>query len=160
MDSRLLSAIGALVRQIVGHTDYHAMYLAEVRSQNDDLTLEVKPFSAKLPGFSRVVVRGLPGVEVRVAQGAQVLLGFEDGSPERPYASLFRADSLKEIRIRADTKVIVSSPDVLIAESESAARPVAREGDIVKFTIPLPPPTGPLDVYGLIAGGATKVRVQ
>lgn len=158
---RLKGAVADLVRQLTGHTDYHALYPAEVRAQNEDKTLELRPGSTKLPGFSRVAIRhGLPGVTVTVKQGARVLLGFEGGNPEKPYAALWTADSLDTLTVEAETKVTVRAPEVIFADTDSSARRVAREGDVVKFTIPMPPPTPALEVYGLITGGSSKVKAE
>lgn len=157
---RLKGAVADLVRQFTGHTDYHALYPAEVRAQNEDKTLELRPDSAKLPGFSRVAIRhGLPGVTVTVKQGARVLLGFEGGNPEKPYAALWTADSLDTLTVEAETKVTIKAPVVYLGDEEDARR-VAREGDLVKFTIPLPPPTGPLDLFGLISGGSDRAKAK
>lgn len=158
---RLKGAVTDLVRQLVGHTDYHALYPAEVRGQNDDLTLELKPDSPKLPGLSRVAIRhGLPGVSVRVKQKARVLLGFEAGDPQRPYAALWTADSLDTLTVEAATKLVLRAPSTVVAQTEGNARPVARMGDLVKVTGVSGPPGSPVEFVGYILDGAKKVTAE
>jgi hypothetical protein len=154
---RLLGAVRDLVRQLTGHTDYHAAYLCEVVGQNADGTLELKPGSPKLPGFSKVPILGPPGVRFEVAKGARVLLGFWDGLPQHPFAALFAGDSLKSITIEASVKAIVKAPKVYVGD-DASARPVAYMGALVKVTIP--PPIGPFDFYGYITDGSQSVSVK
>lgn len=158
---RLRSALAAVVQQLTGHTDFHAVYLAEVRGQNDDLTVELRPESPRLGDFSRVPLRGLPGVQVKVKKGARVLLGFENGDPARPYASAFSADSLQEIVVTAETKITLRSPSVIAAEVEADARPVARVGDLVKVAFVMTAPGSALEGIGYItSGGTEKFKAQ
>lgn len=157
---RLRSALAAVVRQLTGHTDFHAVYLAEVRGQNDDLTVELRPESPRLGDFSRVPLRGLPGVQVKVKKGARVLLGFENGDPTRPYASAFSADSLQEIIVTAETKILLRSPSTVVAQAEGSARRVARMGDLVKMTFVNGPPGTPNEAVGYIMDGAQKLSAE
>jgi hypothetical protein len=157
---RLRGALAALVQQLTGHTDYHAVYLAEVRGQNPDFTVELRPESPKLGDFSRVALRGLPGVQVRVKQGARVLLGFENGDPSRPYAALFNADSLQEIIVTAQTKILLKAPSTVVAQSEGLAKRVARMGDLVKVTGICGPPGAPVEFVGYILDGAQKLTSE
>lgn len=155
---RLKGAVADLVRQFTGHTDYHALYPAEVRAQNEDKTLELRPDSAKLPGFSRVAIRhGLPGVTVTVKQGARVLLGFEGGNPEKPYAALWTADSLDTLTVEAQTKVTIKAPVVYLGDEEDA-RPIARAGDLIEVYLPAVPPLPPIPLQGYISNASTKVN--
>jgi hypothetical protein len=158
---RLKGAVADLVRQFTGHTDYHALYPAEVRAQNEDKTLELRPDSAKLPGFSRVAIRhGLPGVTVTVKQGARVLLGFEGGNPEKPYAALWTADSLDTLTVEAETKILLKAPSVIAAQTEGNSRRVARMGDLVKMTFVNGPPGTPNEAVGYIIDGAQKLTAE
>ena len=157
---RLKAAFAAIVQRYIGHTDYHAVYLAEVRGQNDDLTVELRPESPRLADFSRVPLRGLPGVEVKVKKGARVLLGFENGDPARPYATAFRADSLQEIIVTAETKITLRAPSTVVAQTEAAAKRVARMGDLVKVTGVCGPPGAPVEFVGYILDGAQKLTSE
>lgn len=158
---RFKGAIAALVRHLTAHTDYHALYPAEVKGQNDDKTLELRPDSQDLPGFSRVAIRhGLPGVTVTVKRGARVLLGFEGGNPQKPYASLWTADSLDTLTVEAETKILLKSPSTVIAQTEGNARRVARMGDLVKMTFLNGAVGTPNEAVGYIMDGAQKVTVE
>lgn len=157
----LIDRVRLLVRQFTAHLDLFALYPAEVAAQNDDGTLELKPLHPRIAGVSRVPIRyGVPGVRARVRRGSLVLLGFEAGDERVPYASLFAADSIDELTITAVEKVVVKAQLVLWGtDNPDEARRVALEGSIVKFTIPLPPPTGPLDLYGIVTSSvSTKVK--
>lgn len=158
---RLKGAITDLVRQLTGHTDYHALYPATVKGQNDDLTLELRPDSTKLPGFSRVLIRhGLPGVTVRVKQNARVLLGFEGGDPRQPFAALWTADSLDTITIVAATKILLQAPSTVVAQVEGNAKGVALGGSLVKVTGICGPPGSPIELVGYIIDASKKVFAE
>jgi hypothetical protein len=119
---RLTRAVGAIVRHLTAHLDYFALYPSKLVSQNSDRTLELKPDDNRLPGLSKVPIRfGIPGVTVKVASGARVLLGFEGGDPGAPVATLWESGSVTELTIDATSDIKVNGG--------SAA--VAREGDSV-----------------------------
>jgi hypothetical protein len=119
---RLTRSVGAIVRHLTAHIDYFALYPAKLVSQNDDGTLELKPDDSRLPGLSKVPIRyGIPGVTVKVASGARVLVGFEGGDPAAPVATLWESGSVTELTIDATSDIKVNGG--------SAA--VAREGDSV-----------------------------
>ncbi len=119
---RLTRAVGAVVRHLTAHLDYFALYPAKLVSQNDDGTLELKPDDSRLPGLSKVPIRyGIPGVTVKVASGARVLLGFEGGDPQQPVATLWEKGSVTEMTVDASTDIKVNG----------GTKAVAREGDSV-----------------------------
>lgn len=106
---RIKDALIRFIETAMSRVDYFALYPAKVISQNGDGSLELRPDSTKLPqDLSKVPIRlGLPGVEVKVAAGARVLLGFENGNPNSPVATLWEKHSLNEIIITAATKVTI-----------------------------------------------------
>lgn len=158
---RFKGALADLVRQLTGHTDFHALYPATVKAQNDDNTLELKPDGTKLPGFSKVPIRhGLPGITVRVVKNARVLLGFEGGDPQRPYAALWSPGSLESITVEASVEIWLKAPSVVAATSKGNAKPPARRGDLVKVTGVCGPPGSPLELVGYILDGAEKTLVE
>lgn len=111
MKAGLLGVIGS----VVAPTDYHALYAATVVAQNSDLSLELRPDGSHVAPQSKVPIKhGLPGVEVKVAAGARVLLGFEGGDPTKPKAMLWDSGSLLELVITADVKVTLGG--TLLAE--------------------------------------------
>lgn len=86
-----------IIENLVGRRiDYSRLYPAEVVKQNADGTLQLLADSPKIRGTGHNNVRirhGLPGVSVEVAQGARVRIGFENGSPSDPFASLWDTDA-------------------------------------------------------------------
>lgn len=97
---RLKASFQRLVLSLVARTDYHALYPSVVVAQNADKTLELQPDAARMPPLSKVPIRvGIPGVVVQLAAGARVLLGFENGDPNRPYAGLWDTATLVELVI-------------------------------------------------------------
>jgi hypothetical protein len=119
---RLTRAVGAIVRHLTAHLDYFALYPSKLVSQNSDGTLELKPDDSRLPGLSKVPIRyGIPGVTVKVASGARVLVGFEGGDPGSPVATLWELGSVTEMTIDASTDIKVNG----------GTQAVARQGDSV-----------------------------
>ena len=86
-----------IIENLVGRRiDYSRLYPASVVKQNADGTLQLLADSPKIRGTGHNNVRirhGLPGVSVVVAQGARVRIGFENGSPSDPFASLWDTDA-------------------------------------------------------------------
>jgi hypothetical protein len=136
---RVRGGVADFVLRVMGFVDFHALYPCRVISQNSDGTLELKPDTDRFgPGLSRIPIRlGLPGCKVKVKPQCRVLLGFEAGDAQRPYASLWEQGGLDEITITSDTKVHVSAPKIVLAEQENGARGVAMQGDIVLSGGPL-----------------------
>jgi hypothetical protein len=90
--SSTTSLIKAIIERIVGERlDYLALYPARVVSQSIiDGSLDVQPDDTRLPPMQNVPIRyGVPGVRAEVSAGAQVLIGFEQGNPSRPVATLW-----------------------------------------------------------------------
>ncbi len=130
---RLKAAIYGIIEQLIGtRLDYLARYPATVKKQSANGTLHVKPDDERIPGLVDVPIRtGIPGAEIKVENGARVLLAFEGGRPDKPIADLWESGSIEELKI---------VPNGL---------PVARQGDMVAcggmnvgvmFTQVLPPP--------------------
>ncbi len=150
-------------RLVLPRLDPLALYPARVVSQQDDGTLDVKPDDTRWgPGLSRVPVRhGLPGVSVRVRQGARILVGFEGGDITRPFASLWEPGSLDTLTVEASVKLLLKAPSVVAAEVEGDARPVARVGDLVKVAFVMTAPGTLLEAVGYISGdGSQKFSAQ
>jgi hypothetical protein len=102
---RVKAGLVKLVLGLVARTDYHALYPAKVVAQNADLTLELQPETAKLPALSKVPIAvGIPGAKVKMAAGAQVLLGFEGGDPKRPKAMLWGESTIVELTLNGGTR--------------------------------------------------------
>ncbi len=84
---RFTAALGALVGAADPTVDYRALYRARVVTQRADGSLDVRPDDSRLPSLCGVGIKyGLPGVTLQVAGGASVLVGWENGDPQRPFA--------------------------------------------------------------------------
>lgn len=98
---RLSQALSKLVRWVTRDSLYLGTYSAQVISQAADGSLDLMPHDSRIKsnGLQSVPVRhGLPGVsEVQVIPGDTVLLGFDSGSPDKPYAALFYTGSSLKI---------------------------------------------------------------
>lgn len=148
----------ALVERVMGRVDAFALYPATVKAMNDDGTVDLKPDSARWgAGLSRVPVRGLPGVVVKVKTDARVHLAFSEGDVARPVAVLFDADSLDTITVTASVKAVVKAPQVFLGD-ETDARPIARAGDLIEVYLPAVPPLPPIPLQGYISNASTKVN--
>lgn len=125
---RMRSLFRQLVAKSLPAIDYLGSYPCRVVSQNGDGTLDLVADDARVPNSSKVKIRyGIPGVTVKVAGGAKVLLSFEGGDPERPVAALWESEGLKEITLKASVKVTVDAPEIVAQNG----RPLARLGDLV-----------------------------
>lgn len=157
---------------VVPRLDPLALYPATVKAANDDGTVDVKPDSTRWgAGLSRVPVRGLPGVVVKVKVGARVHLAFSEGDEAKPIAVLFDANSLETITVTASVKAVVKAPAIYLAD-EAGAAPLARVGDLIEVAMPtlIPfagtvgglPATGLLTVtdtmQGYITSGSSKAN--
>jgi hypothetical protein len=148
MSADFRAALADFVRGLFPRYAYLGLFPARVVAQNADLTLELVPDDSSLPrGLSNVKVQhGLgPGVQVKVAPGARVLLGFRGGKPDEPFACLWESGALQELVVSAAVRVTVDAPLVLLADG---AQGVARIGDTVV--------AGPYS--GTITGGSLKVK--
>lgn len=154
MIERLRDELAAFVRRVTGRLDYQALYPATVRAQDGAgrLDVELDPPTA-MPPLTGVPIRhGLPGVTVRVAAGARVLVTWERGDPARPVAVLWEAGSVTDIVVNG------------------GARKAARDGDPVSVTIdpgtvlvmvlgtPTPNPA-PITLTGTITDGTAVLKL-
>ena len=159
----LTDLIRALVDRFVSpRIDPLAFYDAEVKAMNDDGTVDLKPDSSRWgTGLSRVPIRhGLPGVTVKVKRGARVRLAFAGGDERQPFVSLWDPGSLDTLTIEADTKILLRSPSTVVAQTEAAAKRVARMGDLVKVTGVCGPPGTPVEFVGYILDGAHRLTSE
>jgi hypothetical protein len=161
-----------LVRAIVGDTTYYKQYPSTVQAQNG-MTLDLLPDDEKIRGpggLSGVPLRvGLPGFEVRVPVGARVLLGFDEGNPAKPNASLFDPNSVTSIHYADGTQAIARQGDLvvcggtgLVATFSTPAGPIGAPPNnamvpgvpyLVSFSPVLPTPLSADPLYGSIATG-------
>lgn len=90
--------LSMLLRASAPELDYLALYPAKVVTQNADLSLELAPDDARIPGQSKVLIKhGVPGMTAKVSNGARVLLGFANGNPKLPYSALWELATVTEL---------------------------------------------------------------
>lgn len=102
MSDRLKASVEAIVEAIVGRrVDRSALYPARVVAQAADGTLEVMLDDTRFASMTKVRLRTFaPEVSIEVQPGARVLVGWEGGRPDSPYASLWESDgSLVKVTI-------------------------------------------------------------
>jgi hypothetical protein len=98
-------ALFALVRASQPTVAYHGHYSAKVVVQSPDrMTVDLQPDDLRLPSMAKVPIKlGIPGATVVVAAGDSMLIGWENGDPQRAYASLFpTGDKMYTLSITAD----------------------------------------------------------
>jgi hypothetical protein len=127
----LLAIIDQLVRR---RTDYLGWHDGTVLAVDAAGRLEVKlddPDSTdERPPLTGVQVRaGVPGLELKLKIGCRVQVSWEGGNPRRPIARPYDPAGLDEVRVVATTKVVVTSPSVVL--DETTGRQLARLGDLV-----------------------------
>lgn len=85
----LASAITSIIQKETADIDYFALYFASVVSQNGSVC-DVIFSDQRLAGMSNVAIRsGIPGHTFQVTPGCNILVGWEDGNPSKPYAALW-----------------------------------------------------------------------
>jgi len=107
---------------------YARMYRAKVVAQTGDADeVGVRPDDTSLPDMARVPLRhGIPGAHVQVALGSYVLVGWDDGRPDKAFAALWNSD--------AHAIKVSFAADVLNLGGQSAGHPVPQ-GDLQKAAI-------------------------
>lgn len=112
-----IEALRSFIRSVTADSVYLRNYSAVVQRQHSDLTLDLLPDNDAVrgTGLSNVPIRhGLPGVEVRVLVGSRVLLGYENGDPQRPYAHLWDPSAIEELRFDGGTAALARVGDVVV----------------------------------------------
>lgn len=73
---------------------YARTYRARVVAQADDSDLvDVRPDDPRLPDMAKIPLRhGVPGLRVQVAMGSYLLVGWDNGRPDMPFAALWNPD--------------------------------------------------------------------
>lgn len=161
---RAKEGLAVFVRRLFARVDYFALYPSKVVAQNADGTLELRPDSDRLPGLSKVPVRlGVPG-SVKVSGGARVLLGFEEGDPGRPIATLWETRTVIEIRLGDGTMEPAALGTTLKNWIGTAAQPSTLLGWLATLVLPTAvgpagPPQAPPPILPTIESATVKVEV-
>jgi hypothetical protein len=74
---------------------YARTFRAKVVAQSDDSeTVDLRPDDPALPDMAKINLRhGIPGLRIWVALGSYLLVGWDDGRPDRPFAALWNRDT-------------------------------------------------------------------
>lgn len=87
---------------------YHGLYPARVVSCDFAAqTVDVQPEDPTLPDLGKVRMRSAPGLRIEVAGGQRVLIGFQGGDPDKPFAALEWADNAQMVKATWDVTGIV-----------------------------------------------------
>ncbi len=157
MLDRIKAAFLAFFRSLFPRISYLAYYPGTVEKQSSDLAfVDVTPDDrVNLPGCPNVPLRlGVPGATAQLQQGTRVLLGFDAGDPQRPFAFLFDPSSVT-IKLTIQANAIEINPD-------SSPKESARKGDAVdggKLAFLFSPGGGgaSLDIQHVAPGGIPPV---
>ena len=149
---RIRGSLARFMRTVFPRIDYLALYPARIVKQTGQ-AVDLIPDDPRIPQLEAVPLNlGLPGVEVDVAPGARVLLGFAGGDPAKPRATVWESGSVTELRVTSTTKVGVTAPTVelggdgaVTVKLADGSVPIARVGDQVTGT------AGPYPLTAVIA---------
>jgi hypothetical protein len=137
--------------------DSLALYPCQVLRDHGDMRLDLQPDRADLPLLVHIPLRTmLPGVTVRVRQGARVLLGFENGDPSRPVATLFDGGALENLTIHAQTSITLQTPDLDLGDEGGTG--VLRQNKSVTWVFAAPVVPGVPVSADPVAGGSSIVK--
>ena len=108
---RLDRDFAAVGRGAMTPFDFLALYAGTVKGQKAQ-TFQVQPDDERLPIMSDLPVRnGIPGMEVTVSPGAQILIGWRNGDPREPYCALWgggASDPTTKITLKVDELLVTS----------------------------------------------------
>lgn len=121
MSDSITTSLRRLVEAFVGRRlDHLALYPAVVVQQRSDGTLDLSPEDPRVPSCQGVPIRlGIPGVTVTVPSGGRVLLGYANGDPSRPYASLWESGTVTRITINGGTAKVARMGDATNAHTHT-----------------------------------------
>jgi hypothetical protein len=89
---RLKGSMRALVRGAIPEILYTRTWRAKMVLQRSSLRVDAVPYDTRLPPMANIPLKvGIPGVEVKIAPGHDVAVGWEDARPDRPFATLWTA---------------------------------------------------------------------
>jgi hypothetical protein len=170
---RLLQAISAIVRETFPNLDFLGVYLYEVFSWSDSSqTAELKPVgNSKMPIVSGVGPR-LPGLQVKLNPGDQVLVGFQDGDPAQPFIAQLMTGAANAGALPIATQGSMVSTSVSLAPAlSSVGVPIPGTWTIMLPFNPALPPWSPAinvipatmipcnaKLFGVTASGSLRVK--
>lgn len=153
MIERLRDELATFIRRVTGRLDYQAFHPGTVRAQDGSGRLDIElDRPTTMPPLTGVPIRhGLPGVTVRVAAGARVLVTWERGDPARPVAALWEPGSVTDIVVNGGSRKAARDGDPTGSGTISVAASSVPPGTSSALTITYTPPGGAPQVV-VIAG--------
>jgi hypothetical protein len=156
---RFKRALVAFIRNATRRMDYLAMYPATVLKDHGNHELDLQPDHPALPALVRVPLRlGLPGATIKVKSGARVLLGFDNGDPDKPACHLWQAGTLEYLQVRTGLGLKLTLDD---DRDNAYLAPVATFEDYQGNKVTADPTANAIlintNTKVLVNGGGTKV---
>ena len=132
-----MSILDAVLRVIDARTaglDTHALYEGTVVKQTSDGLLEVKLDDTRFgaTGMQHLEIAfGIPGVEVEVAKGTRVAVGFHDGRRDKPTVRHWLSGTPTVTHINASSGLYLGESALETALGPAPRLGVARVTDLV-----------------------------
>lgn len=125
--SRLSQALRTMLDQLDPNRHFRGVYEYRVAEQvGEFLNLQPALLSLGMPDLPRVPVRpGVAGCKTEVMPGCQVLVGFVNADPSRPFVMSFDspdAEGFKPLAMEIDATTVVKIADGML--------PIAKTGDL------------------------------
>lgn len=160
---RLRDTIARTIQRETARLSYAVMYPARVVEQLGDGTLGVILDDARFPPMTGLPLRlSIPG-SVRVPAGARVLVGFEEASPAKPYASLFEGSGLTRADLGAGGPAVARVGDAVGLQMRvtlDAGKVTAVHVRASEASPEVTLTASYLDVAARIASGSAKVFAE
>lgn len=115
--ARIDRDIAALGRGAVRPFDFLALYTGVTSAQSGQ-AFDIKPDDDRLPGMSKVPIRhGFPGLTVTVANGAKILVGWQNGDPRLPYCALWGGGETVQAATMVADKIQLGADGLVAAQN-------------------------------------------
>ncbi len=167
---RLLQALASIVRETFPNLDFLGVYIYEVFSWNDGAqTADLKPVgNSKMPTLTGVQPR-LPGLQVKLKAGDQVLVGFQDGLSSQPFIAQLMTGSANSGALPIATQgsmvsagglgtmILLTPVPPNVSPSVLPGVPyLVSFGTVTNPPLPAPAPQGKL--FGVTSSGSLRVK--
>jgi hypothetical protein len=160
---RFKSSLAAFITSVMARVDYYGLYSCSVVQQNSDGTLELKPDrTLTIAGLSKIpILYGDPATQTVVASGSRVLLGWQNGDPAKPYATLWGYLPPQKLTLNA-TAINLNNGTMGAAREGDSVQVMLTSVEIAGIIAPSgggPCTGGPLTLTGQITSGSTTTEI-
>lgn len=125
-------SVSNIAKRYTAGIDFFGLYEANIIAQSaDGTTLDVQPIDKRFAGMQRIALRhGLPGLNVQVAPGSTILMGFRSGDPSQPFVHSWKGgETITAITIGSATDNVATKQDLsALLSAISGATIVAQDG--------------------------------